>query len=355
MERLKFAKSHEIISPTVPTNSFKSFLHRFFSKKINILIFAVLILLLLFLILSVLFYPYRPNEEVKDSPLFYNLPNYFDPLALKKVEVDSPFASLLRDWNEIDSKIIIQEKTAGDKLIFYYNPYRLLNVIYGKEFILFFGTDNYGISRFSFLINSLVITLFLTFIICITQMLIGAFLGTYLGYYQEKNWAKISYFTFGLFNILPYVFLNLFIFKLLGFSYLNFYLVVSLLGWINFFYSSYSVTQEIKNNEYINAYKVSGFSNQRIIWKIIIPQILWKNLSIFAENISLTLLVACSLSFFKIDNLNSFLTLGNVFKKILDDFSNIPYLIFVTAFTTLIIVLFKFLSVNLYLATIVKN
>ncbi|WP_051617769.1 ABC transporter permease subunit [Mycoplasmopsis iners] len=346
-----FAKSK--IQPFSLTNKQSTFVRywkRFFALKINWLIVGLIIAFLLFIYLSIIFYPYQPYTKIENNILFNGLPNYSSPLVFQKFTFDSPIYELIKQQNAIDPRIIISETQAVDKVNVVYDAYLLLETIYHKKFILFFGTNANGFSRFSNLIHSLGWTIWFTISISILQMLLGVLLGTIFGYFSKKKAIQISYFLFNTFTIIPFLIIIILIFQATAYTNLKAVLFLTLFGFINFFYLAYNKTISICNQEYILSYKTVGLGNFRIICKYILPQVLMLAISLITENISLNILVLSSLAFFNVKGLENTLNIGNIFKQIIIDYSNVSYVVFAIVLISGFVLLTKLFGINLYVA-----
>ncbi|WP_027120783.1 ABC transporter permease subunit [Mycoplasmopsis lipofaciens] len=349
---LKFAnKKVKQISVSNFKPEWKLFLNRFFGKKINWILVFTFFILLFFISISAIFYSYSPKLAILDSELSYNLPNYSHKATITKtLEPNSAFLKLLIQLNNKNSNLIISNIQVFDKYEVVYNPYILLNLLTGKNYYLLFGTNELGIDRFSFFIHSFGWTIFITLITCLLQLFLGTFIGTYFGYYSKKTISKINYYLVSTINVIPFLIIIVLIFNLVSYSHIKTIIILSCIGSVNFFYSSYSITINVKNMEYIVAYRSSGLSDFRIIM-IILKQNIWKNLPIISESLALNILALASLTFFNVYGIDKYLTIGNVFRNLIDNFENISYTIFVILITSFYILLVKILGINLYIAS----
>ncbi|WP_051677965.1 ABC transporter permease subunit [Mycoplasmopsis opalescens] len=333
-------------------STFKLFFNRFSNNKIAIIAVIISFLLSLFLILSAIFYRQPYNESVQNSFLFYNLPNASNPQTFQKFNYNDPMINFIVEHHKINNDIIKSLVQSNDQILITYDPYALIYSVFGKKVYYVFGTDANGFDLFSLFINSLGFSILITIIAGLIQLFIGAILGTYLGYFALKNISKLSSYLFNTVAIIPYLILAFLIFNYTGYSHVNAILILGLLGTISVFYSAFAYSNELKNKEFISSYIVSGLSNNRIIWKIIMPQILFKLLSVLTDNIALMLLTLAALAFFNIENIIKYANIGNVFKNVLDQLDNVVYTVFVISLTSLYIVLLKIIGLNLYVASI---
>ncbi|VEU77937.1 ABC transporter permease subunit [Mycoplasmopsis columbinasalis] len=350
-ELFRFSQSKPLFySPSNPENSFKRYWRRFFSKKLNWVILFLFIVFLLFIFLSAIFYPYSSNKAVLNNDFVKNLPNYTNQILTKKFDLNDPNYLLIKQQAAKNSAIVIQEVFISDKVNLTYNPYLLLYSLYAKNFVLLFGTNSFGISYFSFFVNSFAKTIGLITLIILLQFSIGLLLGMFLGYFSNFKLFKVNYFLFNTLSIIPLTVLSIIIFKLVGYSDAKIIFIPGILGFVNFFYFGYNETILIKQKEYINALRSLGLTNTKILFSTILPQLLINSLNTIAENISLCILIISSLAFFNIDNLENALNLGSVFREILINTKNGSYLTFVILSVSFFVLISKLFGLKLFLA-----
>ncbi|WP_029513563.1 ABC transporter permease subunit [Mycoplasmopsis primatum] len=341
-------------------NSFQLFWNRYFSKKINYLwltLFVSFFLLIIILILISAILKYSPDKPTLQSDLAINLPNYFSPIKSTKFSYDDPLLKLIiqQDLKDPNSNIIYNKSLIADIVLLEYNPYALIKSLSGKNYYFFFGTNAYKIDRFSFFVHSFGYSILISIIALIIQWLIGTYLGSVIGFYSQKTSCKIGYYVFNLLNIFPTLIVCLFLFSLAGYNHSSAIFILSVFGSVSFFYIAYANSIELKNQSFIWTYKVDGASNQRILHNIIFVENLWLNLTLFADSLSMNMLILASISFFNVPRINESLNIGNVFKDLINDLTNINYTMFVTIITSLYIIVFKLFSLSLYQASRVKE
>lgn len=335
------------------SSSFKLYWKRFFSKWINIVYVTLFALLLLFIIFSALFYKYSPNKPIFDSQLASNLPDYLHSSLTRKFAFDDKeYLSIVQASNQHpDLNIIISNKQVGDSWTLVYNPYAYIEALTGHKYILYFGTNNAGVDRFSFYIQSLGRTIFITLVALVIEITLGSYFGALVSYFSKKTGAKVSYYLVSTINIIPFLIVVFLLFSLCGYSPFNAIMILGFIGAVSFFYISYSLGLDLKNNEYITAYKATGLNDFQIVTTILFPRIFYRNLSLASDNMSLNILAIASLAFFNAKGIEDTLNLGNVFKDIISDISNISFTSFVIVITSLYVILVKLLGINMYLAS----
>ncbi|EFF41824.1 ABC transporter permease subunit [Mycoplasmopsis alligatoris] len=179
--------------------------------------------------------------------------------------------------------------------------------------------------------------------------MLGVISGVLIGYSTNKI-LKIPYYIISSFSIIPYIIIAIFLFSILGYTHFLAIIILGIIGLPQFFFSSYSYTQELKNKDYILASKALGASFFRITILLITREVLFKQLSLFSENVSITLLILASLSFFNVKGISDYLNIGNVFKQIIDNFKNYLFSFTVIFTSALYIIILKLLGINIYIA-----
>ncbi|MBZ4203931.1 ABC transporter permease subunit [Mycoplasma tauri] len=349
-------------SPLAPISNYKSpfslYIKRFFNSKINWLwlgLFLGVVLSLIIMQIITIFQGYSASKPVFDSELAVSLPNYNNPIISKRFEYDDELFKLIQKTNELKPQYQIINKItpSSDIKIVEYNPYAFIEAISGKKYVLFFGTNANKIDRFVFYIHSLSISIGISLLAILIQWLLGTFIGTVIGFYSRKNFGKVGYSIFSALNIFPFLIICLILFNAFGYSHLNAIVIFSFFGSVNFFYISYSNTLNLKNKDYIYAYIASGASQKWILFNVIFRENLWLNITIFADNLSLNILVLGSLAFLKVKNIDQNLNIGAVFNDIIADLNNKSYILFVSIFTSTLIISFKLFSLSLYQASVI--
>nr|WP_307924543.1 ABC transporter permease subunit [Mycoplasmopsis bovis] len=237
---------------------------------------------------------YSPHKPVLDSDLSANLPNYYSPVVSRKFFTDSPILKIIRENNELHSGIIKSSLNVNDYVILDYDPYALIKSLSGKNYYFLFGTNTLKIDRFSFFVYSFLVTIALSLTAIFLQYLLGTFLGSIIGFYSNKMSSKISYYIFSSINIFPFLIINIIFFKILGYSFVNAVIILSIFGSISFFYIAYANTLDLKNKEFIFAYRSFGASSSWILMHIVFVENLWLNITLISDNLSLNMLVLAS-------------------------------------------------------------
>lgn len=158
------------------------------------------------------------------------------------------------------------------------------------------GTDKYGRDMLSRLIIGARISFSIGIVAVTISLLIGLLLGTIAGYYGGFADSVIMWFINVTWSI-PTILLVIAITVSLGKGLWQIYLAVGLTMWVEVARIVRGQTKSIKNLQYIEAAKVLGLSDLRIITKHIIPNIIGPVIVISASNFAASILVESGLSF----------------------------------------------------------
>ncbi len=163
-----------------------------------------------------------------------------------------------------------------------------------KTFLL--GTDKFGRDILSRLIIGARVSLSVGFIAVIISLGIGIFLGLLAGYFGGKTDKIIMWFV----NVIWSIPTLLFVFALtliLGKGFWQVFIAVGLTMWVNVARLVRGQTLEARELEYVEAARALGFSNTRIIFRHILPNILGPIMVIAAANFAAAILIEAGLSF----------------------------------------------------------
>ena len=163
-----------------------------------------------------------------------------------------------------------------------------------KTFLL--GTDKFGRDILSRLIIGARVSLSVGFIAVIISLEIGIFLGLLAGYFGGKTDKIIMWFV----NVIWSIPTLLFVFALtliLGKGFWQVFIAVGLTMWVNVARLVRGQTLEARELEYVEAARALGFSNTRIIFRHILPNILGPIMVIAAANFAAAILIEAGLSF----------------------------------------------------------
>lgn len=230
-------------------------------------------------------------------------------LTIPNKTIEQSFVSKLFFGKEnSDTEIPIQSyKVENDKVV-YINysdgmekeiPIKKLNnepeeYIQNRTFI--FGTDKYGRDLLSRLLVGTRISFFIGFIAVFISLFIGIAMGATAGYFG----GKIDAFIMWIINItwsIPTLLLVIAITLALGKGYWQVFIAVGLTMWVEVARIVRGQVMSSKQLQYVEAAKALGYSNYRIIFKHILPNIMAPIIVISAANFAGAILIESGLSF----------------------------------------------------------
>ncbi|MCL2289623.1 MAG: ABC transporter permease [Bacteroidetes bacterium] len=185
----------------------------------------------------------------------------------------------------LDNDIILELRTVG---VENFQPLRK------KTFWL--GTDRYGRDVLSQLMLGARISLAVGFIAVFIALLIGIFVGATAGYYGGKVDAALTWLINVVWSI-PTLLLVIAISFALGKGFWQIFIAIGLTMWVDIARVVRGQTLALKQQDFVEAGKALGFSNFRIIFKHILPNILGTLVVLSAANFSSAILMEAGLSF----------------------------------------------------------
>ncbi|WP_271406946.1 ABC transporter permease [Tenacibaculum soleae] len=159
-----------------------------------------------------------------------------------------------------------------------------------------FGTDKYGRDLLSRLLIGARVSFFIGFIAVFISLLIGIPIGAIAGYFG----GKIDTFIMWIINItwsIPTLLLVIAITLALGKGFGQVFIAVGLTMWVEVARVVRGQVITTKQQQYVEAAKALGFSDFRIIFKHILPNILAPIIVISAANFAAAILIESGLSF----------------------------------------------------------
>lgn len=158
------------------------------------------------------------------------------------------------------------------------------------------GTDKYGRDILSRLLVGIRVSLSVGLITVIISLTIGITLGALAGYFR----GAIDHSIMWLINIvwsIPTLLLVFAITLLLGKGYWQVFVAIGLTMWVNVARIVRGQVLTVRELEYVEAARALGFSNFRIIFRHILPNIMGPVLVVAASNFASAIVIEAGLSF----------------------------------------------------------
>ena len=159
-----------------------------------------------------------------------------------------------------------------------------------------FGTDCFGRDMLSQIMIGTRVSLYIGFISVFISLLIGVLLGALAGYFRGWVDNLIMWFINVIWSI-PTLLLVIAISFALGKGFWQVFIAVGLTMWVDVARVVRGEIIGIREKEYIEATKALGFSNFRIIFKHILPNVMGSVIVISAANFAAAILIEAGLSF----------------------------------------------------------
>lgn len=225
----------------------------------------------------------QPQNVDLFSKIFSGRPDQFDyiPITSYHQKGDSIIAEKFIDE-------VVSERVAYNKRVLPGEP------VVKKRFLL--GTDKYGRDILSRLIVGTRVSLSVGLITVIISLTIGIFLGALAGFYKGKVDNIIMWMINVIWSI-PTLLLVFAITLLLGKGFWQVFIAVGLTMWVNVARLVRGQVMVTKELQYVEAGKVLGFSNFRIITHHILPNIFGPVMVIAASNFASAIVIEAGLSF----------------------------------------------------------
>jgi ABC-type dipeptide/oligopeptide/nickel transport system permease subunit len=168
------------------------------------------------------------------------------------------------------------------------------DLIEEKTFIL--GTDKFGRDILSRLIIGTRVSLGVGLIAVILSLTIGILLGAFAGYWGGRTDHVITWMINVVWSI-PTILLVLGVIMLLGKGYWQVFLAIGLSLWVNIARLVRGQVFSVKEQSYVEAASIMGFSHYRILFKHILPNIMGPVWVMAAANFATAIMLEAGLSF----------------------------------------------------------
>lgn len=220
--------------------------------------------------------------------------SFFHRLLFGK-EVDYQLLPIVA-YQKNDSGYVIKKYIdEGVSETLFFSANKVMQPAVSKE-TFYLGTDKFGRDILSRLLLGTRVSLAVGLIAVFLSLTLGVFLGAIAGYFG----GRVDNFVLWLINVIwsiPTLLLVFAITLLLGKGFWQVFVAVGLTLWVSVARLVRGQVLAIKKLEYIEAAKVLGFSNSRMIIRHIIPNIVGPVMVIAASNFASAIVIEAGLSF----------------------------------------------------------
>lgn len=261
------------------------------------------------------------KKDWKDPSFFdklfhygWDMPYREVPIATYSMQNDSIFVQLFSPYGAyIDdlevAKFALTDLVSNDNTNL---EMSISNWVYVKKFTL--GTDRYGRDLLSRLMAGIIMSLSVGVITVLISLLIGIFLGATAGYYGGWLDKLVMWFINVIWSI-PTLLLVMAIVFAFGKGFEKVFLAVGLTMWVEVARIVRGQVLSLREKEFVEAGRALGYSNMRIIFKHILPNITSPIIVISAANFAAAILIEAGLSFLGIGAQIPTPTWGNMIKE----------------------------------------
>jgi peptide/nickel transport system permease protein len=230
---------------------------------------------------SIVGFTYGGEDDVIGQPFKYHLVDVVFPLKGEVVARGEfyEFETVKGESIQMEKSQILSE---------------VQNKIGTKTFYL--GTDKFGRDLLSRLMAGTIISLSVGLISVIISLLLGVSLGAIAGYFGGRTDDLIMWLINVVWSI-PTLLLVIAITFALGKGFVQVFIAVGLTMWVEVARVVRGQVLSVKNLEFVEAAKVLGYSNPRIIFNHIVPNVMGPVIVISAANFASAILLEAGLSF----------------------------------------------------------
>jgi len=159
-----------------------------------------------------------------------------------------------------------------------------------------FGTDEYGRDIYTRILYGARIDLAMGVFGVLIPLVIGGILGLIAGYYGGL-FDTIVMRIIDVLMAFPFTILVIVIMSILGAGIRNVFIALWLVGWMSYTRLVRGEVMKAKNTEYIQAAKVEGFTDKRILLRHLLPNVISSAVVFAASDVVLCMLTGASMSF----------------------------------------------------------
>jgi ABC-type dipeptide/oligopeptide/nickel transport system permease subunit/cellulose synthase/poly-beta-1,6-N-acetylglucosamine synthase-like glycosyltransferase len=158
------------------------------------------------------------------------------------------------------------------------------------------GTDQYGRDILSRLLIGVRVSLSVGIVTVIISLSIGVLLGALAGYYRGRTDDLIMWFINIIWSI-PTLLLVFAITLVLGKGFWQIFIAIGLIQWVNTARIIRGQVLVVREMEYVQAARALGFSNFRILFRHVLPNVMGPIMVVAASNFASAIIIEAGLSF----------------------------------------------------------
>jgi peptide/nickel transport system permease protein len=200
-------------------------------------------------------------------------------------------------YNLVSDRLEVQkyiDEGVTERAVYFFNKKSLSDLIEEKTF--WFGTDKFGRDILSRMIIGTRVALGVGVIAVLVSLTLGIFLGAIAGYKGGKTDRMIMWFMQVIWSI-PTILLVLGVVMLLGKGFWQVFLAIGLSLWVNVARLVRGQVLSVKEQPYVEAARLMGFSHFRILFVHILPNIMGAVWVMAAANFATAIMLEAGLSF----------------------------------------------------------